>query len=102
MESSKAKKSMPQPLTYQIGARELAGTIRQIEMMLPGYFGDAASVIRRLAAGDDVAPADLSAALASVRSTLHQAAVIYGVDPHLNQNNHDTILNRNGDGGGSP
>jgi hypothetical protein len=56
--------------------RRMAAVIRQIEVVSPGCFGEAAAVIRQLAAGDDVAPDDLTAALASVRLTLRDAAAL--------------------------
>jgi hypothetical protein len=63
-------------------ARQMATTIRQIEEVIPGCFGEAADVIRREAAGDDVAPDDLTAALASVRLTFQDAvALLKGVVP---------------------
>jgi hypothetical protein len=54
----------------------VAAIIRQIEAVRPGCFGEGAAVIRQLAAGDDVAPDDLTAALASVRLTLREAAAL--------------------------
>jgi hypothetical protein len=53
-------------------ARQMATTIRQIEEVIPGCFGEAADVIRREAAGDDVAPDDLTAAAAAVRLTIRK------------------------------
>lgn len=57
----------------RIEAQQVAATIRRIEMVSPGCFGEAAAVIRQQAAGDDVAPNDLALALASVRLTLRDA-----------------------------
>jgi hypothetical protein len=54
--------------------RRMAVVIRQIEEVIPGCFGEAAAVIRQQAAGDDVAPDDLTAALISVRLTLRDTA----------------------------
>jgi hypothetical protein len=48
----------------------MAAIIRQIEVVSPGCFGEAAAVIRQVAAGDDVAPDDLTAALVRVRLSL--------------------------------
>jgi hypothetical protein len=58
-------------------ARRMAVVIRQIEEVIPGCFGEAADVIRREAAGDDVAPDDLTAAAAAVRLTIrkHRGAI---------------------------
>jgi hypothetical protein len=50
--------------------RRVAVLIRHLEQETPGCFGEAAAVIRRQAAGDDVAFDDLTAALTSVRLTL--------------------------------
>ena len=57
-------------------ARRMAVMIQQIEVVSPGCFGEAGDVIRRLAAGDDVAPDDLTAALASVQKKFRDAAVL--------------------------
>ena len=57
-------------------ARQMATIIQQIEVVSAGRFGDAGAVIRRLAAGDDVAADDLKAALASVQLTLREAAAL--------------------------
>jgi hypothetical protein len=54
----------------------MASVIRQIEVVSPGCFGEAAAVIRQLAAGDDVAPDDVTAALSSVRLTLRDAVTL--------------------------
>ena len=54
----------------------MASLIKQIEALSPGCFGGAAAVIRQLAAGDDVEPDDLTAALASVRLTLRDATAL--------------------------
>ena len=51
-------------------ARQMATIIRQIEQVIPGCFGEAAAVIRQQAAGDDVLPSDLKAAVAFVRLTV--------------------------------
>ncbi|MFC7478599.1 hypothetical protein ACFQS7_30060 [Dankookia sp. GCM10030260] len=53
-------------------ARQMAAIIRQIEEIIPGCFGEAAAVIRQQAAGDDVAPDDLTAAIAFVRLTIRK------------------------------
>ena len=45
-------------------ARRLAATVRRIEERNPGRFGEAAAMIRRLAAGDHVTPDDLAEASA--------------------------------------
>jgi hypothetical protein len=58
---------------FQAEVRRVAVVIRQLEQETPGCFGEAAAVIRQQAAGDDVAPDDLMAALASVRQTLREA-----------------------------
>lgn len=74
-------------LAVQIEACRLAAIIRQVEMLSPGCFGEAATVIRKLAAGDDVAMDDLTAAIVSMRLTLHD--VLAGLDrkvpPHPTQ-----------------
>jgi hypothetical protein len=54
----------------------VAAIIQQIEAVSPGCFGQAGAVIRQLAAGDDVAPDDLTAALASVRLTLRDTVAL--------------------------
>ena len=56
----------------QTEARRLAAIIRWIEEETPGCFGGAAAVIRRMAAGDDVAPDDLTIALAMVRLAMRE------------------------------
>jgi hypothetical protein len=58
-------------------ARRMAVVIRQIEEVIPGCFGEAAAVIRQQAAGDDVAPDDLTAAIAFVRLAIrkHRGAI---------------------------
>ena len=53
-------------------ARRMAIIIRQIEQVIPGCFGEAAAVIRQQAAGDDVAPDDLIAAVALVRLAIRK------------------------------
>jgi hypothetical protein len=65
----------PQQLRQWLQAevRRVAAIIRQLEQETPGYFGEAAAVIRQQAAGDDVAPDDLLVALVSVRLTLREA-----------------------------
>lgn len=77
MGPSMASESVPRHLIRRDGACRLAAIIQRIETMIPGCFGDAAAVIRRLAAGDDVAPEDLTAALASVRLALHDAVALH-------------------------
>jgi hypothetical protein len=62
-----AGENSPPHLVLRTEARRMAVIIRQIEVVSPGCFGEAAAVIRQLAAGDDVAPDDLMAALALVR-----------------------------------
>ena len=57
-------------------ARQMAALIRQAEAVSPGCFGEAGAIIRQLAAGDGVAPDDLTAALASVQMTLQDAATL--------------------------
>lgn len=61
-------------------AHQMAAMLRRIEAVSPGCFGEATAVIRQLAAGDDVMPADLTAALASLRLTLQDAAALLGED----------------------
>jgi hypothetical protein len=58
-------------------ARRMAVIIRQIEEVIPGCFGEAAAVIRQQAAGDDVAPDDLTASIAFVRLAIrkHRGAI---------------------------
>jgi hypothetical protein len=56
----------------------MAAIIRQIEVVSPGCFGEAAAVIRQVAAGDDVAPDDLTAALALVRLTIQKRRGVPG------------------------
>ena len=56
----------------QAEMRRIAVLIRHLEQETPGCFGEAAAVIRRQAAGDDVAFDDLAAALTSVRLTLRE------------------------------
>ena len=55
-------------------ARRMAAIIRQIEQVIPGCFGEAAAVIRQQAAGDDVVPDDLTAAVVFVRLTIRVIA----------------------------
>jgi hypothetical protein len=57
-------------------AQWLAALIQQAEVASPGCFGEAGGVIRRLAAGDDVAPDDLTAALVSLKMTFRDAAAL--------------------------
>ena len=57
-------------LVLRTEACRTAAIIQQLEAVSPGCFGEAGTVIRKMAAGDDVAPDDLTAALASVRLTL--------------------------------
>jgi hypothetical protein len=59
-------------------ARRMAAAIRQIEAESPNRFGEATSVIRQVAAGDDVAPDDLTAALASLRLALRDSKASSG------------------------
>jgi hypothetical protein len=54
----------------------MASVIPQIEVVSPGYCGEAAAVIWQLAAGDDVAPDDLTAALAWLRLTPQGAVAL--------------------------
>jgi hypothetical protein len=65
--------------------RRMASVIRQIEAVSPCCFGEAAAVIRQLAVGDDLAPDDLTAALASLRLTLQGAVALLeeNVPPNL-------------------
>ena len=56
----------------QAEVRRMAAIIRQIEQVIPGCFGEAAAVIRQQAAGDDVVPDDLTAAVAFVRLTIRK------------------------------
>jgi len=71
---------IPDPLEPPLQARQwlqaemrrIAVLIRHLEQETPGCFGEAAAVIRRQAAGDDVALDDLTAALTSVRLTLRE------------------------------
>ena len=58
----------------QTEARRLAAIIRRIEEESPGCFGEAAAVIRRMAADDNVAPDDLTMALAMVRLAFRDGA----------------------------
>ena len=76
--SSMASESVPHHLIRRDGACRLAIIIQQIETMVPGCFGEAAAVIRRLAAGDDVALDDLTAAMASVRVALQDIVALHG------------------------
>ena len=57
-------------------AQRMATLIQQVEVVSPGCFGEAGAVIRQLAAGDEVAPNDLTMALASVQLTLRDAAAL--------------------------
>jgi hypothetical protein len=57
-------------------AHRVAAIIQQFEVVIPGCFGEAGAVIRKLAAGDDVPPDDLTAAIASVRLTFRDVGVI--------------------------
>lgn len=67
-----------------IGVRRMASIIRQFEAVSPGYFGEAGTVIRQFAAGDDVALVDLLRAVASARSTMSQAiALLDKTDPGI-------------------
>jgi len=64
----------PQQLRQWLQAevRRITVLIRVLEQETPGCFGEAVAVIRQQAAGDDVAPDDLMAALAAVRLTLRE------------------------------
>jgi hypothetical protein len=47
-----------------------------MEMVSPGCFGQAGALIRQVAAGDHVAPDDLTAAAAKVRLALQDAVAL--------------------------
>ena len=63
-------------LALRTEACRVAAIIQQIEMVSPGCFGQAGALIRQVAAGDHVAPDDLTAAAAKVRLTLQDAAAL--------------------------
>lgn len=70
-------------------ARRMANIIRQVEAVSPGYFGEAAAVIRQFAAGDDVALVDLLRAVASARSTMAQAINLFDNPDHYDAGRND-------------
>ena len=63
-------------LTLRAKAHRVAAIIQQFEVAIPGCFGEAGAVLRKLAAGDDVPPDDLTAAIASVRLMFRDVGVI--------------------------
>jgi hypothetical protein len=63
-------------LALRTEACRVAAVIQQMEMVSPGCFGQAGALIRQVAAGDHVAPDDLTAAAAKVRLALQDAVAL--------------------------
>lgn len=68
--------AVPPHLVLRAEACRTAALIQQFEAASLACFGEAGTVIRRLAAGDHVAPDDLTTALASVQLTLRDTAAL--------------------------
>jgi hypothetical protein len=54
-------------------ALDLAAHVRKVESISPGFYGEAGGHIRQCAAGDDLSPDVLTAALAALRATSREA-----------------------------